>query len=89
MLWCHWCGFRQVIKKSPAPQGEGNIIKERDMKTIMEIQIEAREQLRQSEIRFWQKTHPKAKVTLDKNQVTITYPFPTDFDAISKFLNKY
>lgn len=59
------------------------------MKTMTEHQMKAREELRQAEIRFWQKMHPKATVKMSKNEITITYPLPTDFDAISKFVNRY
>ncbi len=58
-------------------------------KTMSEAKIQAAEYLRQAEVRFWQKMHPKAKVTLEKNRIIITYPLPTDFDAISKFLERY
>lgn len=56
---------------------------------MSEAKIQAAEYLRQAEVRFWQKMHPKAKVTLEKNRIIITYPLPTDFDAISKFLERY
>lgn len=49
-------------------------------KTMTEVQMELTEEIRQGEIRFWQRQHPKAKVTLDKknNQIVITYPLPKD-----------
>lgn len=53
---------------------------------MMENRIELREQLRKAELRYWQKMHPDAKVTLRKNEILITYPLPKDMDLISKFI---
>lgn len=56
------------------------------MKTGMEFQIELGEQLRRAELRYWQKLHPNAKVTLKKNEILITYPLPKDMELIGKFI---
>jgi len=56
---------------------------------MTENRMRAMEELRQAEIRFWQKMHPKAKVMFKKNTIVIEYPLPTDFDAISKFTERY
>ena len=59
------------------------------MKTMTELRIEETEELRRSEIRFWQKMHPKAKVVLEKDRIVITYPLPEDFAQIKGFIANY
>lgn len=57
-----------------------------EKKTMTELNIELQEQLRKSELRYWQRMHPNAKVTIKKNEILITYPLPKDFELISKFI---
>lgn len=56
------------------------------MKTMTEVNIEMQEELRKAELRYWQKLHPNAKVTLKKDEIIITYPLPKDFGNITKFI---
>lgn len=61
------------------------------MKTGTEINIELMEQLRQSELRYWQKIHPNAKIIYNKkkNIIEIQYPLPKDYELIQKFIKAF
>lgn len=56
--------------------------------TMTQISISEMEELRKSELRYWQKLHPDAKVEYDKksNEIIIKYPLPKDYEIISKFI---
>lgn len=55
---------------------------------MMENQIEFTEAIRQSEIRYWHKIHPDAKVKYNKrkHQIEIIYPLPKDFVKLKNLI---
>ena len=56
---------------------------------MREALMDEQEELRRSELKYWQKMHPKAKVEIKKKEIVITYPLPEDFDIIRKITEKY
>lgn len=53
-------------------------------KRCVEVVMQIKEEIRKSELRYWQKMQHKATVKLNKkkNVIEITYPLPKDYDLL-------
>lgn len=63
-------------------------------KTMTELQMLMRDEMVKSEMVYWLRNHPQAKVTFNKKkkQIEIVYPLPEDFGVniqkIQSLINK-